>query len=188
MKDNVITLEELVSSKVREGRRTFDVLREVWNNVRIGSLRLEDPKPPLTPVEYVIRLDYSLWFWTSIVLVVSTLLLVYTTEIVPQLLPLRYVLGTLFVLFLPGYAVVELLYPEEKSLTPLERTALSIGLSLAIVPLVGLLLNYSPWGIRLTPIVSSLSILVVSTLVGAIYRKYERLKLEVRFRSRGFRR
>lgn len=186
MKESAKTLEELISSKIREGRRKFDVLKETWNDVRVGNLKLEDSKPPNTLVEYMLRLDYSLWFWTCLILVVSTLIIVYATEIVPLLLPLRYVLGTLFVLFLPGYALVELLYPEEKSVTPLERIALSIGLSLAVVPLVGLVLNFSPWGIRLTPIVSSLSVLVISSLVGALYRKYAYFKLNVKFRMRGF--
>ncbi len=34
----------------------------------------------------------------------------------------------------------------------IERVALSFGLSIAIVPLIGLALNFTPWGIRLVPI------------------------------------
>jgi len=36
-------------------------------------------------------------------------------------------------------------------------------MSLALVPLTGLLLNYTPWGIRLTPI--TLSLLALTTLL-----------------------
>lgn len=40
-------------------------------------------------------------------------------------------------LFMPGYALVESLYPRGgDELSPLERLALSIGLSLAVVPLI----------------------------------------------------
>jgi len=88
------------------------------------------------------------------------------------LMPLRYVLGTLFVLFIPGYTLVEALYPREEDLSPLERVALSIGLSLALVPLVGLLLNYTPFGIRLYPIIISLSALSVALAMVGSYRKY----------------
>jgi uncharacterized membrane protein len=50
----------------------------------------------------------------------------------------------------------------------LERVALSFGLSIAVVPLLGLVLNFTPWGIRLVPIVVTLSgFSLVSTAVGA---------------------
>lgn len=39
----------------------------------------------------------------------------------------------------------------------IERVALSFGLSIAIVPLIGLILNFTPWGIRLGPIAVSVS-------------------------------
>jgi len=88
-----------------------------------------------------------------------------------------YFLGTLYVLFLPGYVIVEALYPRERDLKPLERVALSIGLSLAVVPLVGLVLNYTPWGIRLWPVVISLATLTIGVAVVAVKRKFDTLKL-----------
>jgi uncharacterized membrane protein len=79
------------------------------------------------------------------------------------------VLGAVFVLWLPGYAFIKALFPEQlpvktsdKDLDTIERIALSVGMSLALVPMVGLLLNYTPWGIRLTPIV--LSLLALTTI------------------------
>lgn len=84
--------------------------------------------------------------------------------------PARVVLGLLFVLVAPGYALVAALFPERprarraadgettvEGLEALERVALSLGLSIAVVPLLGLLLNYSPWGIRLVPILVAVS-------------------------------
>lgn len=92
--------------------------------------------------------------------------------------PLRIILGLPFVLFLPGYAFVAALFPEQGSTdtratietdpeeTPtrterirdrgidgIERVALSFGLSIAISPLIVLGLNFTPFGIRLIPIV-----------------------------------
>lgn len=105
--------------------------------------------------------------------------------------PLRVVLGLPFVLFVPGYAFIAALFPEagdsptttdetpdEKEPVPdgadggsidgIERVALSFGLSIAIVPLIGLVLNFTPWGIRLVPIVVALNgFIVVSTVVAA---------------------
>jgi uncharacterized membrane protein len=46
-------------------------------------------------------------------------------------------------------------------------------MSLALVPLIGLLLNYTPWGIRLTPIaISLLSLTLILTITGLI-REYQ---------------
>jgi len=72
------------------------------------------------------------------------------------------------VLFIPGYVTVEALFPKGREMDGIERFALSVGLSLALVPLIGLLLNYTPWGIRLTPIVLSLVVFTVGVAgVGA---------------------
>ena len=79
-------------------------------------------------------------------------------------------------MFLPGYALIEALYPK-RELDELTRFALSIGLSLALVPLTGLVLNYTPWGIRLLPVTISIAGLTVVFLVVALYRKHQYYKL-----------
>ena len=102
--------------------------------------------------------------------------------------PLRVGFGLLFVLFLPGYAFIAALFPEEgtgptpeaeatdsdfgdRGIDGIERVALSFGLSIAIVPLIGLVLNFSPWGIRLLPVLFSVAgFTLVAAVVGAIRR------------------
>ena len=73
----------------------------------------------------------------------------------------RVILGLLFILFLPGYSLVAALFPKKNDLWGIERVALSFGLSKAVSPLIGLLLNYTPFGIRLTPILLSLSVFTI---------------------------
>ncbi|MFB6224817.1 MAG: DUF1616 domain-containing protein [Haloarcula sp.] len=101
--------------------------------------------------------------------------------------PVRIIAGLVFVLFIPGYAFIAALFPEAGSgpaaddetvsnpradgIDGIERTALSFGLSIALVPLVGLVLNFTPWGIRLLPILVSLSGLTLAlTAVAAVRR------------------
>ena len=84
----------------------------------------------------------------------------------------RYILGSIFVLWLPGYALIKALFPE-KELENIERIALSIGMSIALVPIIGLLLNYTPWGIRLTPITISLLALTLTFATAAIIREHK---------------
>ena|SRR3989442_1677499 len=59
----------------------------------------------------------------------------------------------LLALFCPGYAIVAALFPSSKEIGWVERIALSMGLSIAVVPLLGLFLSFTPWGIKLAPIV-----------------------------------
>ena len=174
MTDN-LSLEEYVK---RLGGEKHSVLEKVYEKWVKGELVLRDPQPPRDFAEYLKRLDYSLWFWTTLILVGLTLTVILLSPLVQALIYARYVLGTLFVLFIPGYTLIEALYPDEKNLSPLERLALSIGLSLAIVPLIGLILNYTPWGIRLEPILVSQTLFTLIMLFLAAYRKYSLIAAE----------
>lgn len=85
--------------------------------------------------------------------------------------PVRVVLALPMILFFPGYTLVAALFPGNREIDGLERLALSFGLSIAVVPLIGLALNYTPWGIRLDPI---LICLVLFTLAMASIAQYRR--------------
>ena len=75
------------------------------------------------------------------------------------------------VLFLPGYALIAALFIRKDDLDGIERIALSFGLSIAITPLLGLGLNYTPFGIRLTPILIVLSVFTIALAIGARVRR-----------------
>lgn len=97
--------------------------------------------------------------------------------------PLRIVLGLPFIVFIPGHILVSALFPTKKTergLDVVERVALGIGLSLVIVALIGIGLNYTPIGIQ--PISSSFLLLLFIICVGAIaiYRWFK-TALEDRF-------
>ena len=92
----------------------------------------------------------------------------------------RQVLGLVFVLFLPGYAATAALFPENDQIDGIERVALSFGLSIAIVPLIGLALNFTPWGIRLDPILASVSGFIIGAALVGWYRRM-RLPEDERF-------
>jgi uncharacterized membrane protein len=140
-----------------------------------------------------------------VVLTLATVFAVVTPGVSET--PLRVVLGLPFVLFLPGYALIAALFPEagvspdedvvhesdagdgdpaeeageREGIDGIERVALSFGLSIAVVPLVGLVLNFTPFGIRLAPILASVSgLTLVLTAVAA--RRRRQLPEEERFR------
>ncbi|WP_276253269.1 DUF1616 domain-containing protein [Halomontanus rarus] len=63
----------------------------------------------------------------------------------------------------------------------IERVALSFGLSIAIVPLLGLVLNFTPWGIRLVPIMVTVTAFTLVTTALAAIRRWQ-LPPDERFR------
>ncbi|WP_324666130.1 DUF1616 domain-containing protein [Haloarcula sediminis] len=110
--------------------------------------------------------------------------------------PLRILFGLPLVLFVPGYTFIAALFPEagtspvdddgaesvqSSGIDGIERVALSFGLSIAIVPLIGLILNFTPWGIRLVPILVALTTFIAITTVVAYRRRLE-LDPDDRFR------
>jgi uncharacterized membrane protein len=84
---------------------------------------------------------------------------------------LRTIFGLLLVLFLPGYALIGALLPAKKDIDGIERALLSLGLSIAVVPLMGLGMNYTNWGIREVPILAGLSIFTILMCGAAYYRR-----------------
>ena len=84
---------------------------------------------------------------------------------------IRIILGLPFMLFFPGYTLITALFPGKSGLKGIERLALSFGLSIAVMPLIGLILNYTPWGIRLHPILISLTVFIMTMCTIAFLRR-----------------
>jgi uncharacterized membrane protein len=84
---------------------------------------------------------------------------------------LRIILGLAFIIFFPGYTLVVALFPRKGDLRGVERLGLSFGLSIAVVPLIGLVLNYTPWGIRLYPVLLSIFGFIIVLSAVALYRR-----------------
>jgi len=125
--------------------------------------------------QYLKNADYNLWLYLVFLASIGVSATIYLIPAIYPLVIARWILGSLFVLFLPGYTLIEALFPkrlEPKSLDAIVRLALSIGLSLAITPLIGLLLNYTPWGIRLNTIVISLTLFTLTMSLVAAHRKF----------------
>jgi len=85
--------------------------------------------------------------------------------------PVRIILGLPFVLFFTGYVSISALFPRKVELDLIERFAFSIGLSIAITSLIGLMLNYTPFGIRMYSVVFTLFSFILLVSVVAIYRR-----------------
>jgi hypothetical protein len=158
---------------------TTKLLTELENEGKLHFTKPQKPVP-MSAKEYVFS-ENAFWYWGIIVFSIATVISVFTIS--DAIYPLAYVrnaLGIIFVLFLPGYAFIKALFPtivpiktSSENLDNVERIALGLGMSIALVPIVGLILNYTPWGIRLTPIVISLLALTFISATVALLREYE---------------
>ena len=154
-----------------------DFVNELMALVREGIIELMEPSyETKSIVDYFSTITLSGWFWASIgVIVVEVLSMAFIPDNYP-IKVIRWALGSAFVLYLPGYVLIQALFPKKKGFGGLERFMLSVGASLAVVSIVGLILNYLPWGLRIVPITTALIIFVASfALVGAT-RKYRILR------------
>jgi uncharacterized membrane protein len=150
----------------------------VWRLVEREEADVEDVPPATKSLrEYLGFWERNLSFYLPLAASLATLFVVYAVPSSFPLVAFRWILGSVFVLFIPGFVAVEALFPKGRELDAIERLALSVGLSLALVPLVGLLLNYTPWGIRLDPIMISLTVLTIGLAVVALVRRF-RLSVE----------
>ena len=100
---------------------------------------------------------------------------------------MRVISGVPFVLFSPGYALISALYPNKASINSSYRLMLSFALSISIVPLILLLLNFTSWGIKLNPVLYSMSAFTAVVSLFAWFRqrhfsKTDRFNIEVTLR------
>jgi hypothetical protein len=168
LKDLVPYLEgELHYDKDRITAKLIDMKTE-------NKINLVEEPPYSKLFSYAIS-PSSYWYWGAVAATLLSLMLISITS--GLALYLRYVFGGLLVLYLPGFSLIELLYAKRKELDDLTRLALSIGLSLAIVPLDGLVLNYTPFGIRLLPVAISLAAITLVLLTLSLRRKHSYYKL-----------
>jgi len=180
------TIEQLLSlAKERLQIPEQKIIEAILRLQSRGKMTLlKQQQPDSSKLTTYLKTEQTHWYWITIAIAVLTAAVVFTiSEEFYPLVYVRYVLGTIFVLWLPGYSFIKALFPtqvpiktSQKSLDTIERIALSLGMSLALVPIVGLLLNYTPWGIRLTPIVLSLLALTLIFATAAVIREHQAQK------------
>ncbi|MDD5702092.1 MAG: DUF1616 domain-containing protein [Dehalococcoidales bacterium] len=94
-----------------------------------------------------------------------TIILIVSIILFPDSI-IRIILSIPFLLFFPGYALISTLFPGERGPGRMERIALSFGLSIVVVALIGFGLNYTAWGLEINSVLYSISafILVLSSI------------------------
>ena len=148
-------------------------------------MKLEDKIQESSSIKSFMKTADVIWYLIILSTEAVTAIMIFTIsqDFYPWIY-LRNVFALVFVLFLPGYSFTKAVFPIYKSpkvinreVKKIESIALSIGMSLAIVSLIGLLLYYSPWGIGLNSIVFSLIVFTSSFATISLFRNYQKKNL-----------
>ncbi len=137
------------------------------------------PKLALTLKDYASSRQ-ALWFWVCIGFAAVTVASLLIPEDAYPAAYIRSTLAVMFALFLPGFSLTKTLFPLAMSFKltgddtdKIERFVVSLGLSLALLPIFSLLLNYTPWGIRLTPLAISVLLFTLAFSTAGLIREYQ---------------
>jgi uncharacterized membrane protein len=105
-----------------------------------------------------------------LIISIVTVLLVIISILIPSNI-VRIILGLPAMLLFPGYSFVAALYPGKEGTNNIQRLALSIGVSIAIITLIALILNYTPWGVGAESVLFSVSIFILLASAVALLRR-----------------
>jgi hypothetical protein len=150
-----------------------EITAEIKNLQQKQLITLEAPSAPSAKgLRDLLMSKRTAWFWATLTLIVLTFasVLLVPADAAP-LSYIRYLLGFIFVVFLPGYCLTETLFPKKDALDIIERITLSVGLSFAVTALVGLFLSFTPIGLTLVTALSALGFLVLGLALVAFGRK-----------------
>jgi hypothetical protein len=129
--------------------QTTSLIIELENEDRLHFI-WQEPSTLASAKEYIFS-KQAAWYWTTIAFATVTAIAVFA---IPEgdvpLSYLRFSLGIIFVLFLPGFMFTKALFPAKvpiktfsENMDTIKRVALSFGMSLALLPIVGLILNFT---------------------------------------------
>ena len=68
-------------------------------------------------------------------------------------------------------AIIHVLFPRKPDLSLVVRMALGLGLSIVVTALLGLVLNYTPWGLYFNPLLVSVTVFIVLMCVIAWFMR-----------------
>ena len=162
-------LVENVSNSQHVGRH--EVIQYLYVLLEEGKLSIDDSEPSEDVLKYI-KSTYNVGYWILISLIVISTVSIFLLPQIPPYTYLYYAASSLFLFYLPGYSLLEVIYPKVEDLSLFRRFSGSIGLSLALALLIGFMLSFTPWGFRLNSILASLIALTLTLASVAMVRKF----------------
>lgn len=115
----------------------------------------------------------------DLIIICAWITITFVSIIIPASGYIRTILAVPVVLFIPGYVLMAALFPRKDDMDVIGRIVLSFGLSIVIIPILGLFLNFT-FGIKLIPIFIVLCLYTITLISIAVYRR-KKLSEDVQF-------
>jgi hypothetical protein len=184
--DKPQTIQELLdilTRKVPLSRETIlDAVSKLQKQGKISFKEQPSEKISSNLGLYLTTKD-AFWYWTTVALTLLCSVAVIGFEAIGLQGLIRFVPGALLVLGLPGYSLTRIMFTNKfaksgktQNFDSLMLFAFSIVLSIVSTSIVGLLLNYTEWGVQLSSLVLSLSFLTLFFASVALYQENRNLK------------
>jgi hypothetical protein len=127
----------------------------------------------------------TFWYWVIIFLCSITIGFVFfVPDDIGSLLYVQYLVGIPFVLYLPGYALMNTVFPNgvlkttgQTSLGLIERVVMNFSFSLALTAILSFILTYTPWGLTSSTLVLSMSAFTITLSTYNVVRTYREKRL-----------
>lgn len=97
------------------------------------------------------------WLLAIVTITALTMLFTYFIPVDSPLVYLRYTFGIIFVVIVPGYCLINILFRRKNRLDLVEQAVLSVALSFGLLGLTGLFLGLSPVKLNFTSITASVT-------------------------------
>jgi uncharacterized membrane protein len=155
----------------KQQARPSEVAESIYRLIEVKKVKLEESvvRQSLARRFFSFRnLTFMGLAWVPIV----TGLTILGTSLGPLVGDMRILLGSVTVLFLPGFGAIEALY-SKKELTGLQTSVYSVALSLVMIPFVGVLLENSAFRINLGSVFASFLVIDLLLLFLASIRRLQ---------------
>ncbi|TFH13859.1 DUF1616 domain-containing protein [Candidatus Bathyarchaeota archaeon] len=112
------------------------------------------------------------WFWgiNLVTLFLFGVLFLFQTNH-PIVSFARAIIGGGYVMFFPGFSVTRIIYPK-RDIDEFHTLAYSIAISASLVPLIGIILNITPFGMGTNPVIGAMMILNTILSFTAVYMQF----------------
>jgi hypothetical protein len=167
VKDLVVELQHTYSESLS--------IEEIQNAVKKleseKKIMLLEPDTKGHFFDYILRSynGLSLWLTTA-----ATCLIMALVFLLPNIEPwsyMRMITGAVFVLFIPGNALVQLLFAH-RNMEQTEQMVLTVGLSIALISIIGLMLKYILSALTVESAIISIGMLSITISAVANYTHF----------------
>ena len=142
-----------------------------------GKIKLHHAAVQGSFFNYISKNYYSsLKLWLSLILISISLGSIYFFPSLGPFSLLRIIAGGIAVFFIPGYGLIRLLFPR-KDFPPIERIGLSLILSLLIIPMLWLALDWLRVWAEINSVIY-VSVAGILVMFASTYRQFQIQKLE----------